>query len=599
MDFRRDHIGTTEQAVRALIYLKNQNRHQNPSYNETSPAMIRSEIPMINQTSLAQTGMSYPTNQIRTHNIQNSIVPTSNYFNHSANTPMHNAANYHEANSHTQQNLLPDIHGNVNVSDRDRLQILMREQNQIHPGYHNQIEHNLNFSSFPNGQSNIPTANLLDLQGPPSIPPKRIDMQRQDIDTYNRESSSSSGSTLPGQGGPIPLTVKQFEDEQRRKSVLEAAGIAVSQGNKNASESWDYVYRQLENSGYSKDQADRPDVLELLIKQLQLQKEQQQYSQGAPFDHKGLPENNLRGNLENLDALRNGPSKKQTDKTIENSNNLKPAHPRPSSSSKAEKHDKPLIQNRSSSAASKHKDTSEKSKGKSLQHANGAKQSKPKSSSHKHNERDERYNRPLHPPDVPSVPPQLPPKGRHLKVDKPSHYNSSHNESAYSGEESEDKWECQFCTFLNDDSIDICEMCAKSRLVSESSRTTLNSSKNGNSHRSQSALSHNSRQTPTHGSSNAYYSDEDFRDGQSQQDKSYDSSREDQYSPRHQFASSGERVSGYDQRFRTHDTSDDGIECNRCTLVNDKSLRVCEACGASLGLEPIDTKHTHSRRTNN
>ena len=108
-----------------------------------------------------------------------------------------------------------NIHGNVNVSDRDRLQILMREQNQIHPGYHNQIEHNLNFSSFPNGQSNIPTANLLDLQGPPSIPPKRIDMQRQDIDTYNRESSSSSGSTLPGQGGlgspapnasfPIPL----------------------------------------------------------------------------------------------------------------------------------------------------------------------------------------------------------------------------------------------------------------------------------------------------------------------------------------------------------------------------------------------------------
>merc|ERR1712241_1425001 len=81
------------------------------------------------------------------------------------------------------------------------------------------------------------------------------------------------------------MGVKQLEDENRRKSVLDAAATAVSQKGKNELESWDYVYRQLENSGYSKDQADRPDVLELLIKQLQLQKEQQQYSQAVQSEH--------------------------------------------------------------------------------------------------------------------------------------------------------------------------------------------------------------------------------------------------------------------------------------------------------------------------
>ena len=35
---------------------------------------------------------------------------------------------------------------------------------------------------------------------------------------------------------------------------------------KNPLESWDYVYRQLESIGYTKDQGERPDVLDILSK---------------------------------------------------------------------------------------------------------------------------------------------------------------------------------------------------------------------------------------------------------------------------------------------------------------------------------------------
>ena len=594
LDFRRDHIGTTEQAVRALIYLKNQNSHQNPSYSQPSPAIVgRGQTSMINQVGIPQTGMSYPLNQIPAQSIQNQLTPTSSYFNPNSNVPMQNIHQYHDSNSNFQQ-VPSNAYGQPNFNDRNRLQTLMQDQSQIHLGYPNQVGQNSNSLSLPNGQSHIPTANLVDLQGPPMIPPKRINTQRLDVDHYNRESSSSSGSTLPGQGGPIPLTVKQLEDDQRRKSVLEAAGIAVSQGTKNGSESWDYVYRQLENSGYSKDQADRPDVLELLIKQLQLQKEQQQYSLGAQLDVKGQSQKDPRVNHDNFNEFVNGTSGNISSNKTERVHNSN-AHHRSNSSHNTEKSCKPSIEKRSSSSASKQLASAEKSKGKSIKSENGEKPMKSKNFSVKQSDKGERYHKPLEPPDVSSIPPQLPPKGRHLKSNSTSRYPI---EPAYSGEESEDKWECQFCTFLNDDSIDICEMCAKSRLVSESSRTTLNSPKNGNSYRSQSALSHNSRQTPTHGSSNAYYSDEDFRDGHSRQDRSYSSSREEQYSHRHQLESSRERIGTYHHHMQNEDPAEDGIVCARCTLVNDRSLRVCEACGASLGLEPIENKHTHSRRTN-
>ena len=68
--------------------------------------------------------------------------------------------------------------------------------------------------------------------------------------------------TIPG---PIPLTIKHLEEENKRKSMLvqpEMTNGRIGNGNGNNSlETWDYVYRQLENIGYTKDQVSWPTLL--------------------------------------------------------------------------------------------------------------------------------------------------------------------------------------------------------------------------------------------------------------------------------------------------------------------------------------------------
>jgi hypothetical protein len=304
LDFRRDHIGTTEQAVRALIYLKNQNRHQIHNYpnQHTLSSAGRNEMAVMNQMQMMQPVPNYQFPQNQSVQTQKNTVINKDAYNNSQipgtllqNNQYHDAnINIPAASSVTQKghHWTPETYKQQNAPELDRLKALQTHQDQryISAVPSNPIATNVKGSSFANGQHIVPTGNLVEVQSPPMVPPKRLAPQNQSqIINFERESSSSSTSTLPGQGAPIPITVKQLEDENRRKSVLEAAATAVTQGGKNELESWDYVYRQLENSGYSKDQADRPDVLELLIKQLQLQKEQQQYSQSLQSDPRLIP----------------------------------------------------------------------------------------------------------------------------------------------------------------------------------------------------------------------------------------------------------------------------------------------------------------------
>ena len=78
LDFRRDHIGTTEQAVRALIYLKNQSHHQINNYSEQQSlgsTVSRNEIGAINENATIQSNISsYPTAPIQA--LQNNSNPT-------------------------------------------------------------------------------------------------------------------------------------------------------------------------------------------------------------------------------------------------------------------------------------------------------------------------------------------------------------------------------------------------------------------------------------------------------------------------------------------------------------------------------------------
>jgi hypothetical protein len=52
---------------------------------------------------------------------------------------------------------------------------------------------------------------------------------------------------------PIPLTIKHLEEENKRKSMLMMPDANARVGNQSL-ENWDYVYRQLETIGYTKDQ---------------------------------------------------------------------------------------------------------------------------------------------------------------------------------------------------------------------------------------------------------------------------------------------------------------------------------------------------------
>ena len=140
MDFRRDHIGNTEQAVRALIYIKNQNRHLTSASNQPSHIMPgRNEMQMHNQIGASQTGMRYQPNPMHPQTIHNPVSATNSYFSPSSNTPMHNISQYQGSNPQVHQQLTPDVYGQPTVSDRDRLQMLMHDQRQIHPGYTNQM----------------------------------------------------------------------------------------------------------------------------------------------------------------------------------------------------------------------------------------------------------------------------------------------------------------------------------------------------------------------------------------------------------------------------------------------------------------------------
>merc|ERR1712080_115378 len=137
--------------------------------------------------------------------------------------------------------------------------------------------------------------------------------------------------------------------------------------------------------------------------------------------------------------------------------------------------------------------------------------------------------------------------------------------------------------------------CAKSRLPSESSRTPNSPTQSiQNPHdRSQSALSHtsshrSSRQTTTHESSNTYFSEDDYRDAkQSAHERSFEMPSNENSYPKHKTVSNSKpglyEPSYIQEGGSQQGDSVEGIECVRCTLVNDRKLRACEACGASLG----------------
>jgi len=292
----------------------------------------------------------------------------------------------------------------------------------------------------------VPTAKLVDLSntGTPSSNSLPILHQNGNgikknglHDETGHNSSASSTSTLTGQRGPIPLTIKTLEAENKRKTLLAEAAAAAAGANeaKNPLESWDYVYRQLESIGYTKDQGERPDVLDILSKV------------GMNPQHRKQLEQRLREQQQNSLHHQRQPSSSPEP--------VKPA-PKVKSSRVDPWGDKNHIQ------------STRRQESPSPPPAIPVKSG--------------RRSRQQQPPQQPEIPPKLPEKAPKLPEKRkppapapappPQVHNQDYDESdeedfeEYDADDMVDEskeWQCLFCTYLNSLEVDICEMCAKSR----------------------------------------------------------------------------------------------------------------------------------------
>lgn len=271
------------------------------------------------------------------------------------------------------------------------------------------------FSMHPATPSGlVPTGNLVDIS-----PPGQNGSHRKN-GFHDDAKSNSSNSTLTGQMGPIPLTIKQLEQDNRRKTLLaEAAAAAVNANEaKNPLESWDYVYRQLESIGYTKDQGERPDVLDLLSKV------------GMNPQHRKQLEQRLKE--QQMFGFRQSSSETEEER-------CQPP---------------PLRKQSPSPPALPVKGRRSRQKQQELQQTP--------------------------PPPPPEKPPKLPVKKKSAPAPPPK-YDSVEYEDDEEDDEDYDfenvvdtskEWQCEFCTYLNSLEKDVCEMCSKSRRSVASTRSS-------------------------------------------------------------------------------------------------------------------------------
>jgi len=259
----------------------------------------------------------------------------------------------------------------------------------------------------------VPTGNLVDISAPQNGSAKKNGF-------HDDQKSNSSNSTLTGQMGPIPTTIKQLEQDNRRKTLLaEAAAAAVNANEaKNPLESWDYVYRQLESIGYTKDQGERPDVLDLLSKV------------GMNPQHRKQLEQRLRE--QQMFGFRQSSSETEEERVNNPPRKQSPSPPAlPVKGRRSRQKQQELQQTPTPPPTEKPPKLPVKKK--------------------------------------PAPPPAPPPKYDAVE------YEDDDDDEEYDFENVVDtskEWQCEFCTYLNSLEKDVCEMCSKSRRSVASTRSS-------------------------------------------------------------------------------------------------------------------------------
>ncbi|OAD55707.1 Protein tamozhennic [Eufriesea mexicana] len=223
LEFRENHVGTPEQAIRALNYRFLEKVHQNRTktenyrdYHYSQPICVDAASPSVPYHIMSPTyNMSMPICQSEYRYIEdtNSIPGTYKYF---------QPVDHGFSNRSSAYGCL--AHGNKYLST-------------VNPYY----------TTMP-GYTRVPTGRLIELDMPVSVAnydklhnrkmSHRIS-DLEEVDFYRRQSSDGDHYDY----GKI--------DKKSARSV----------GERNSDDSWDFVYRNLESLGYSKDLGDREDIL--------------------------------------------------------------------------------------------------------------------------------------------------------------------------------------------------------------------------------------------------------------------------------------------------------------------------------------------------
>jgi len=305
VEFRRDHIGSVEVCVRELVYRKNQLRYQFPStspqygmqnyaypgqpqafpptngfppvgfpgpgqiYQPAMNGFPPTSFPDYNHTQFPPAQMNgFPPNSVPQYG-----APVNGYALHqsgpvSSGQPIHAQPGHpgqQPSQAHVPTGRLVELEGGGGAA-----------QPRHSPAGSS------NASTLRQGQ--IPTT-ILELSQDPPVPERRgrgehgrhqgDRHQEREQEVRHRE----QGNRQHVEGGARPREVR----EQRERS-----GKGRNSGKEQDFDSWDYVYKHLEQTGYTKDQAERPDVLE------------GQQAAGLTSDSQSEREEELRRNIQSL-----------------------------------------------------------------------------------------------------------------------------------------------------------------------------------------------------------------------------------------------------------------------------------------------------------
>lgn len=389
LEFRENHVGTPEQAIRALNYRFLEKMHHNRA-----------------KTATHRDYRQPPPNTVDLISSAPYSFPINNYNTYSAPYPI--GYKYYDENNVPPVNVQYFQPVDYNAGNGCNIYGHQKADGKFFGG----INANEYCAPIPSYPPRVPTGQLIELDTPTSV----INYQKKDnkrilntISHYTPEFDEPDSSK-----GPVG-DVNNYEYAKVEKRTLKPS---VGGTEKNSFSSWDFVYRNLESLGYSKDLGDREDVLHkresdlYRIRQKPFKDSSNHQEERYVPNH--LDKRKIQSNFEGLDRLATN-GRVGTEESF---------HPKKKSS--FDDLNKEL------------RDRTYQDKFNSIERDKKYSQTLP--SQHKH--------RSMQIDQIAKVSDSM----RNLDI----HQNDFQNEK-------ETKWQCSTCTFLNTSAKDICEMCGKSK----------------------------------------------------------------------------------------------------------------------------------------